>query len=163
MTLDKGAASRFINAAISSSRSKVDPFYIAEEGNAAAGPSGTHTRFGTEGEEVEKLLEDDDDEEEESDDEDAEDAIVQAMVVEEETKGKKAEKKERPRMDPFAGASLALDRLAARMPYAPDQSYSFSIPSLRLRLTKSSKDQVKQQVDPQGSNAFFAGEAETSR
>lgn len=49
-TVDKAAAARFINAAIGSQKSKVDPFYIAPEhstdANAEAGSStGVHTRF----------------------------------------------------------------------------------------------------------------------
>ncbi|BGO98787.1 Exosome complex protein [Rhodotorula toruloides] len=114
MQLDKSAASRFINAAISSSRAYVDQNYT--DASAAAGPSGTHTRFtDEEQEEVERLLEDKDEDE----DEEAEGAMDVGKAehvsvdVEEapdeasaKSKGKAksvGEAKKRKGVDPFAG------------------------------------------------------------
>ncbi|BGP31436.1 hypothetical protein JCM10296v2_003200 [Rhodotorula toruloides] len=114
MQLDKSAASRFINAAISSSRASVDPNYT--DTSAAPGPSGTHTRFtDEEQEEVERLLEDKDEDEDDeaegaSDVDKAEQISVDVEEAPEEasakTKGKAksvGEAKKRRGVDPFAG------------------------------------------------------------
>ncbi|GAA5944714.1 hypothetical protein JCM1841_000325 [Sporobolomyces salmonicolor] len=102
MTLDRAAASRFISAAISSSRASVDPFYTppsAPDSDVEAGPSGTHIRFTEEQEgEMERLLED---KEEDSEDEEGEKEADR-------TPGKGKEKAstgegKRKVFDPFAG------------------------------------------------------------
>ncbi|BGP24068.1 exosome complex protein LRP1 [Rhodotorula toruloides] len=115
MQLDKSAASRFINAAISS-RASVDPNY----NDAAVGPSGTHTRFTDEQqEEVERLLEDKNEDEDDGAEgamdvevEKDEDIVVGGEEVPGEvsakSKGKaKSEegeaKQKRKGVDPFAG------------------------------------------------------------
>lgn len=87
MQIDKAAANRFISAAISSSRAAVDPNYTPVDLDAdldteaaAAGPSGTHTRFtDAEKEDLDRLLEDKDGDDV-SDDEDAEDTLVEEML-----------------------------------------------------------------------------------
>ncbi|GAA5977410.1 hypothetical protein JCM21900_001047, partial [Sporobolomyces salmonicolor] len=113
MTLDRAAASRFISAAISSSRASVDPFYTplsAPDADAEAGPSGTHIRFTEEQEgDMERLLED---KEEDSEDEEGEEA--------DQTPGKGKEKAstgegKRKVFDPFAGASLTPGSLFCRV------------------------------------------------
>ncbi|GAA5888383.1 hypothetical protein JCM5296_003312 [Sporobolomyces johnsonii] len=104
MALDRAAASRFISAAISSSRASVDPSYTppsALDADAEAGPSGTHIRFTEEQEgEMERLLED---KEEDSDDEEGE---KEAEAEETPGKGKKKASTgegKRKVLDPFAG------------------------------------------------------------
>ncbi|ORY78884.1 hypothetical protein BCR35DRAFT_304905 [Leucosporidium creatinivorum] len=100
--LDKAAATRFINAAINSSRPRVPADYTPTAGPSTPqelGEKGTHTRFEEAEGDVERLLEseEDDDDEEEKEEE----------VAEKERKEKEKEQKKvksgRPKMDPFAG------------------------------------------------------------
>ncbi|GAA6060287.1 hypothetical protein JCM10212_003987 [Sporobolomyces blumeae] len=109
MQIDKGAASRFISAA------------IGGQGDAGVVPSGTHTRFDAEqgseaeagieaNEEVERLLEETVDEDDEMD-EDTVDAVKEpregsgeSMASQQKGKGKSGTpNKKRNRIDPFAG------------------------------------------------------------
>lgn len=128
-TIDKAAASRFINAAIASQKGKVDPFYTppppehSTDANAEAGSStGVHTRFDAA---AAKLLESEDDESDENGegmvvtraDESLDDEMLivekirdgdddEELIVEELPNKVEAEKipaKGRPKMDPFAG------------------------------------------------------------
>lgn len=131
MQLDKAAANRFITAAINRASSAARPAgseaTSAEEDDAEAGPSGTHTRFTEEEKkDLDRLLEpedDDDDEEKERAGSDAEDEDSDGVVEEmlrgpggaggkkRSPKGKEAAERgaaqgktaKRKAIDPFAG------------------------------------------------------------
>lgn len=93
--LDKAAATRFINAAISSSRPRTPVDYTPTAGPSTPqelGEKGTHTRF-DEGD-VERLLES------EGESSESEEEVV---VLESKKQEKKGGKQARPKMDPFAG------------------------------------------------------------
>lgn len=100
--LDTGAASRFINAAIGSKRSRIDPAYTP----AGAEESGKHTRFdsGTE-EAVDKLLNEESSAEDGDEEQDGSDSEVQESLVVTAPKADMKGKGKRPVMDPFAGSS----------------------------------------------------------
>ncbi|GAA5937145.1 Sas10/Utp3/C1D family protein [Sporobolomyces koalae] len=102
MQIDKQAASRFINHAIASQKSKVDPNYTPTAEDAEMDIGGTHTRFDAEGpeeeeenEEVERLLDDHDEDEEE----------VVPGAVSDNAVDKVNPKGKRKSLDPFAGKS----------------------------------------------------------
>nr|CRX79003.1 hypothetical protein [Leucosporidium scottii] len=100
--LDKAAATRFINAAISSSRPRTPVDYTPTAGPSTPqelGEKGTHTRFeaGEVEGDVERLLESADEEEGGSEE-------VEVEVVKQVEPVKKQGRSHRPKMDPFAGA-----------------------------------------------------------